>query len=146
MNVLTDVPARTGLPAQPTRSFPLVMVPDLTPLRAFYVDTLRCAITHDVPGRYLQVQLTALGESGPELCFMVSADAPVPDGKLPVALSVPVPDADAVSARLEDAGVPIDVPVGDRPWGWRSVYVVDPAGLVLDFFHELGDTQSGAQS
>lgn len=143
--MITDVPARQGLPSQPTRSFPLVMVPDLNAVRAFYVDTLGCPITHHVPGRYLQVQLTAHRDAGPEVCFMVDADATAHD-RLPVVLSVPVPDADAVSARLQEADVAIDVPVGDRPWGWRSVYVVDPAGLVLDFFHEIGETPNGAPS
>lgn len=143
--MLTDVPARTDLPPQPTRAFPLVRVPTLEAVRAFYVDRLGCPMTHDLPN-YLQVQLTALGPEGPELCFMIDPEHPGGKNPQPVILSVPVPDADAVQAALRAADVTIAAPAADRPWGWRSLHVVDPTGLVLDLFHVLGDTPGGATS
>ncbi|MEM6927497.1 MAG: VOC family protein [Myxococcota bacterium] len=118
---------------EPPRAFPLVLVSDLDALRAFYVDTLGCSVSFDLP-RYLQVQLTASGGQGPEVCFMIEDGA---EGARGVALSVPVANADDVEARLRDAGVSIAEPATDRPWGWRSLHVVDPAGLVLDLFHVL---------
>lgn len=131
--MLTDVPVNPALPPIPTRSFPLIATDDLDGVRRFYRDTLGCTLTYDLE-RYVQVQLTAAGDEGPELCFMVRPGPRFAGGAV---LSVPVNDADAVQARLEAAGVPITVPVEDKPWGWRSVYVTDPTGLVLDFFHVL---------
>lgn len=132
--MLTDVTLRPGLPAQLTAGYPMVFTSRLAEVRAFYLDVLGCEATIDVPGRYLQVRLTT-GEGAPELGFMIAEEgAPVytSGGFL---LSVPVGDADAVQAKLEAAGVAIAMPVEDKPWGWRSVYVVDPAGVMLDFFH-----------
>lgn len=121
------------------RGFPLVMVPDLAAVRTFYVETLGCEPTFDLP-QYLQVQLTPLGNRGPELCFMVDESA---DGARGVLLSVPVADADQVQTQLADAGVAIAEPATDRPWGWRSLHVIDPAGLVLDLYHVLRKAPDG---
>lgn len=142
--MLTDVPTRSNLPTQPRRSFPMMRVTRLDDVRAFYVDKLGCPITFDMPN-YLQVQLTPLGEEGPELAFMADPSHPTENSN-PLILSVPVPDADAVQARLDEAGVSIASRAADKPWGWRSLHVVDPSGLVLDFFHKLGHTPSGATS
>lgn len=131
--MLTDVPVQPGLPALPSRSFPLIATDDLDAIRGFYRDTLGCPLTFDMEA-YVQVQLTAAGEDGPQLCFMKRPGPRFAGGAV---LSVPVNDADAVQQRLEAAGVAIAVPVEDKPWGWRSVYVADPTGLVLDFFHVL---------
>ena len=49
-----------------------------------------------------------------------------------------VDDADALAARLAAAGVPITQPPTDQPWGHRNMAVVDPNGMRLVFFHELG--------
>jgi len=135
--MLTDVPARAGLPAQPSKSFPLVIARDLAPIRAFYVDTLGCPVSIEAEA-YLQVRLTP-ADDAPELCFMKPMPGTVMTDALSkgFVLSVPVPDADAVQARLEQAGVTIQAPVSDKPWGWRSLQVVDPAGVILDFFHAL---------
>jgi hypothetical protein len=35
------------------------------------------------------------------------------------------------------AGAPSAGTPTDKPWGWRSHVVVDPAGVMVDFFHEL---------
>ena len=138
--MLTRVPRPAGLPANPTRSFPLVLVRDLAEVRAFYVDRLGCPITFDLP-TYLQVQLTPLGPEGPELCFMVSDNAIPAQG---VTLSVPVGDVDVFQTRLDEAGIAIDKRAADQPWGWRSLYVTDPTGLVLDFFHVLSENAEDA--
>lgn len=132
--MLTDVPARSGLPTQLSAGYPMVFTTKLDEVRAFYLDVLGCEATIDVPGRYLQVRLTT-GEGAPELGFMIVEEGAPNYTSGGFLLSVPVGDADAVQAALEKAGVPIAMPVEDKPWGWRSVYVVDPAGVTLDFFH-----------
>lgn len=131
--MLTDAHDPAFVEGDPKRSFPLVMVSDIAPLRAFYVDRLGCTATHDLP-TYLQVQLTPFGDRGPEVCFMVEAGAATVSG---VVLSVPVADADKVQAQFEAADVPVAKPVQDHPWGWRSFYVRDPSGLMLDLFHVI---------
>jgi uncharacterized glyoxalase superfamily protein PhnB len=123
----------------PTKLFPLFVTPDLAALERFYVEGLRWTLTHRTPG-YLQVRD---GDTqGPELCFMV------PDGAMPfptfegkgVIVSVPVADADAHCATIRERGLtPLGEP-SDKPWGWRSYLVRDPAGVMLDFFHELAAT------
>ena len=132
--MLTDVPARSGLPTQLTAGYPMVFTDKLAEVKAFYLDVLGCEATIDVPDRYLQVRLTS-GEGAPEIGFMIVENGAPNYTSGGFLLSVPVGDADAVQAKLQDAGVPIAVPVEDKPWGWRSVYIVDPAGVMLDFFH-----------
>ena len=133
--MITDVSTNPALPANPTRSFPLVFVDDLDAVRTFYRDTLGLPVTFDMP-QYLQVQLTPAGTEGPELAFMVSP-SPHATYVKGFVLSVPVADADAVERACDAAGVPVSARAEDKPWGWRSVHVTDPAGVVLDFFHTL---------
>ena len=51
-----------------------------------------------------------------------------------VSVSVEVPSAAAVDARLRAAGVAPTLPLGDRPWGHRSVGCTDPTGLAVVLF------------
>jgi lactoylglutathione lyase len=43
-----------------------------------------------------------------------------------------VDDVDAEHARLQRAGVPVLAPPTDRPWGERTLHVVDPDGNVVE--------------
>lgn len=122
---------------KPTKLFPLFIADDLTTLERFYVEGLRWTITHRTPA-YLQVRCG--DEQGPELCFMTPDAAMGPMPSFPgqgVIVSVPIDDADAHFASLRERGLsPLGEPT-DKPWGWRSYLIRDPAGVVLDFFHEL---------
>lgn len=51
-----------------------------------------------------------------------------------VVVAVEVADATATAARLESAGVALDEPLTDRPWGHRNLAVVDPTGLRVVMF------------
>ncbi|MEK7425532.1 MAG: VOC family protein [Actinomycetota bacterium] len=51
-----------------------------------------------------------------------------------VILSVETDDVHALHDRLVAAGVAIDEPMAERPWGHRNVGVVDPTGLSVVFF------------
>lgn len=121
----------------PNKLFPLFLTNKLEEVKAFYVGQAGFSAVVDVEG-YLQVGL--LGSDGPELCFM-KPDAfpdkkprPSFEGK-GVLISVPVPDADQKLAELQAQGVTIVQGISDKPWGWRSFMVSDPAGVMLDFFH-----------
>lgn len=137
--MLTDVPARPDAPTTPVRALPMIVTEDLPAVRRFYVDTLGCEPVLDMEG-YLNVRLTP-GEDSPELAF-VSLETE-PDAARAYAggfmLSIPVRDADAVQERLGGAGLALATPVRDWPWRWRSVRVFDPAGVLLDFYHPIGD-------
>jgi uncharacterized glyoxalase superfamily protein PhnB len=125
-------------PKNPNRLFPLFLIDDLETTKRYYVDKLGFTATFDMP-QYLQVRI---GENadGPELCFM-KPDA-FPDGKTRpsfngqgAVISIPVDDADAAHDRMLMRGAKIEGKPADKPWGWRSYFVSDPNGVVLDFFH-----------
>jgi catechol 2,3-dioxygenase-like lactoylglutathione lyase family enzyme len=125
-------------PKNPNRLFPLFLIDDLETTKRYYVDKLGFTATFDMP-QYLQVRAGDNAE-GPELCFM-KPDA-FPDGKprpsftgQGALISIPVDDADAAHDRMLAKGVKIDDKPTDKPWGWRSYFVSDPNGVVLDFFH-----------
>jgi catechol 2,3-dioxygenase-like lactoylglutathione lyase family enzyme len=45
-----------------------------------------------------------------------------------VAVYFEAADPDAVVARLREAGIEPDAPLGDRPWLWREAGFLDPSG------------------
>jgi lactoylglutathione lyase len=48
-----------------------------------------------------------------------------------------VEDADAEAARLRAAGVTILSGPADRPWGHRTVHLLDPDGFVVELAQEI---------
>jgi len=127
----------------PNKLFPLFVSKDLGKTKAYYTEKLGFELVHDMEG-YLQVR-SGKDPEGPELAFMTAG--PLPGGGDPgpfggrgVIVSVPTPDADATARALEAKGVSDVTPPVDRPWGWRSFMVTDPNGVMLDFFHVVGDS------
>lgn len=122
----------------PSKLFPLIVTERFDEMKAFYVDKLGAHLTFDLPN-YLQVRF---GEAvaAPELAFMrFGGPAPGPSAAFSgggVVVSIPVENADAHADQLAQKGVSVSE-VEDRPWEWRSFYLVDPAGVVLDFFHPI---------
>jgi catechol 2,3-dioxygenase-like lactoylglutathione lyase family enzyme len=118
---------------------PLVVTNALAETKAFYTDKLGFSVTIEVDG-YLQVRYG--GEDGPELAFMKAGPTPamgdVPrfDGR-GLIVSIPTSDADAAHAAMTSRGAAAATAPSDKPWKWRSFTVVDPNGVVLDFFHVL---------
>lgn len=126
----------------PKKLFPLVITADLPRTRAFYLDQLGYDATFDGNG-YLQIRFGA-DASAPELAFMAPDAAPIL-GEQPIfagrglIVSIPTANADEHHRELTAKKVRVLGAPGDKPWGWRSYGVVDPNGVVLDFFHVLGD-------
>ena len=58
----------------------------------------------------------------------IRSGEPSPAAATPVDSTDPSPPGTPV--HLSVAGAPTD-----KPWGWRSYFVSDPNGVVLDFFH-----------
>lgn len=125
-------------PKNPNQLFPMFLVDDLAATKRYYTDKLGFTVTFDLPS-YLQVRSHA-EPGGPELCFM-RPDG-FPDGKKRpafkgegVVVSIPVDNADAAYDRMRSTGASVQDAPTDKPWGWRSYFVSDPNGVVLDFFH-----------
>ena len=128
----------------PTQLFPLFVTPKLAETREFYL-IAGFKIRFDLP-HYLQVYY----EGGLDLCFM-SPDAPGKGKEYPafagngVLVSIPTHDADAKALELKERRLPIVNEIEDKPWGWRSFHVVDPNGVILDFFHVYKEIDAAAQ-
>jgi catechol 2,3-dioxygenase-like lactoylglutathione lyase family enzyme len=121
----------------PNKLFPLIITTNLAKIKEFYIDQSGFRVVFDMPN-YLHV---AYGETdGPELSFMLP-DA-FPGGQLypaftgeGVIVSIPTPNADEKYAALKAKNIEMLSEPTEKPWGWRSFFVRDPAGLILDFFH-----------
>ena len=48
-----------------------------------------------------------------------------------------VEDVDAEAARLRDAGVEVVAGPEDRPWGHRTLHVLDPQGHLVELAQEI---------
>lgn len=56
---------------------------------------------------------------------------------LQLAFRVAPPEVEACAKALEAAGVRIERPVTDQPWGHRTVFFRDPDGNVLEVYAEI---------
>ena len=72
--------------------------------------------------------------AGPQLSFASEggSGAPVPD------LSIEVDDLDAVLARVEAAGLPVEYGPVDEPWGVRRFFLRDPFGRLINVLAHRG--------
>lgn len=121
----------------PNKLFPLIVTRDLARTRAFY-ESLGFELSFELPG-YAQFRYGS-DPSHPEIGFMSDGgpeQAPFEGRGLIV--SVPTENADATHARYAKMDLKISNEPEDHPWGWRSFHVLDPNGIVLDFFHVIGE-------
>jgi len=120
--------------------FPLVATDKFTETRAFYRDRLQLEFSYEMDA-YFQVRFS--DASGPELAFMTVESGEVGLFRGGLVISIPTPNADRTAAAMEAKGIPLTKPVTDKPWGWRSFVITDPAGVRLDFFHVLPQAPQG---
>ncbi|HEX6255588.1 MAG TPA: VOC family protein [Euzebyales bacterium] len=121
---------------------PLIITDALDVVRAFYVDRLGATTTIEMD-TYVQLRFGDI-EHTRELAFMAPDQPGGPLAGQPtfaggLVVSVSVDDADKYQEVLVGRGVDAPEPT-DKPWGWRSFTVTDPAGVVVDFFHEIANT------
>ena len=119
----------------PKRLFPMILSEKLAATKDFYTKA-GFSVVFDMP-EYLQV---AYGPEKLDLCFMQphqgSAGQAYPRfAGRGVVVSIPTDSADEKCAELKAKGIEVFNELEDKPWGWRSFHVVDPNGVILDFFH-----------
>jgi uncharacterized glyoxalase superfamily protein PhnB len=88
------------------------------------------------------VYLTAPGARAQAIAFMAPDHPSSPPGPerfdgRGMFLTLQVPDAAALLARLQEGGLPIAYPLRDEPWGQRRFAVVDPAGTWVDVIQPI---------
>src|SRR6516165_764447 len=93
--------------------------------KRFYQDVLGLGLLMDLDwiatygsAQKMTVQISFMSQGG--------SDTPTPD------LSIEVDDLDAVLARMQTAGFPIEYGPADEPWGVRRFYVRDPFGKLVN--------------
>lgn len=121
----------------PQALYPMVITKKIGETKDFYLKA-GFKVRHEMKDEYLQV-FWGKGE-GIDIAF--AAPFVTPDGRqFPefagqgVMVSIPTPSADDTCAEFKKSGMKIESEAEDKPWGWRSFHVVDPNGVVLDFFH-----------
>ena len=107
---------------------------------AFYGDLLGLAVAEHWDGPDGRGTLYQASSGGVIEIFEDSPHHPFepPAG---VKVAVEVDDADALYARVAQAGVEIVEPIGERPWGHRNFEILDPSGLRLVFFSLIDETR-----
>lgn len=111
---------------------------DMHAMREFYGGLLRFPVVQDLGPQWIAYAVgsttLALTERG-----LMWHDAPTPTGALSVQLAfrVPPPMVEACAKELAEAGVAIELPPTDQPWGHRTLFFRDPDGNVLEIYAEI---------
>jgi len=115
----------------------ILYVQDLERSVAFYRDVLGFEVKLEGDG-YVEF-VTEAGKFGLLERSMLSGligPTPAPAGPQGEILFL-VEDADAEADRLQRAGVEILSGPQDRPWGHRTVHLLDPDGFVIELAQEI---------
>lgn len=105
-----------------------VSVSEFGALRHFYERHFNARALFDAE-MYLVLQLG--GPLAPELHVMKACDGQPGFTGHGLMLNLELDDVDSLHARLAAAGVEMQMPLEDHPWGDRAFSCVDPAGLEL---------------
>ena len=124
---------------EPRNHFVLFVVDDPAACRQFYVDHLGFEVAIDV-GWY--IVLSSGGERPMGLGFMQAGHPTQPARhRQPTSgsrfITFEVDDVDPIATRLLAAGLDIDVPLCDEPWGQRHLIVRDPGGNSVDIVKSI---------
>jgi catechol 2,3-dioxygenase-like lactoylglutathione lyase family enzyme len=114
--------------------FVVFVVGDPAACRDFYVDHFGFDVEVDV-GWYVVVKSSSDRPIG--LGFLQTDHPTQPERHRRATagnrfITLEVDEVDQIASRLVAAGVEVDVPLRDEPWGQRHVIVLDPGGNSVD--------------
>ena len=118
--------------------YTIVFARDLARMRRFYAEVLRFPIHHELGPKWIAFRVGSNILTLTERGLMFDDPAPVP-GALSVQLAFRVApaDVDRCATELTAAGVAIEAPPTDQPWGHRTLFFRDPDGNVLEIYADL---------
>jgi catechol 2,3-dioxygenase-like lactoylglutathione lyase family enzyme len=125
-------------------AYPVVVTDRLAECRDFYTGRLGFEVVFEATWF---VYLRASGDSPYGIAFMAPDHPSRPPGPEAFAgegllLTLQVADAAAEFERLRQAGVTVDHPLSDEPWGQRRFGLYDPAGTWVDIVEQI-EPESG---
>ncbi len=119
----------------PRLGYAILFVSDLERSIRFYRDVI------GLPFRFANESYAEFATEGAKFSLYARSGLPELIGRAAPAGEAPWPqgevvflvdDVDAEHARLSQAGVRVLAPPTDRPWGERTLHVVDPDGNVIE--------------
>ena len=106
---------------------PILSVTDL----AHSIDFYRHSLGFDLAWSWGEPpDIAAICRDSVEIMLIQRADAKPPGASH---ISLLASGIDAYYSSLVDAGIPVVVPIGDRPYGMRDFRISDPSGNELSF-------------
>jgi lactoylglutathione lyase len=118
--------------------YTVIFARDLPRMRRFYEDVMRFPIHQELGASWVAYRVgsnvLALTERG----LMFLDPAPPPGAlSLQLAFRVAPSDVDRCAAELIAAGVEIELPPTDQPWGHRTLFFRDPDGNVIEIYADI---------
>ncbi|WP_375691037.1 VOC family protein [Pseudooceanicola sp. LIPI14-2-Ac024] len=118
--------------------YTVIRARDLPAMRTFYEGVLRFKVARELSPRWIEYNF---GAQTLALCDhrAMAADAPTPPGAASLQLAFRVPPGAVAdcAAALTAAGIALERPVTDQPFGHRTVFFRDPDGNILEIYAEI---------
>lgn len=128
-----------------TSHYPVLMVNDVTATAGFYRTHFgfEALFSSD-----WYVHLRSPGDPSVNLAFLDGRHDTIPAAARGRAagliLNFEVEDPDAEYARLQDAGLPVLLPLRDEPFGQRHFIIADPNGVLIDIVKPIPPSEAFA--
>jgi len=118
--------------------YTIIFARDLPRMRRFYENVMGFPIDHELGPQWIGFRvgpnILALTERG----LLFNDPAPPPGAlSVQIALRVAPSDVDRCAEELAAAGVVIESPPADQPWGHRTLFLRDPDGNVVEIFADI---------
>ncbi|BCS88229.1 VOC family protein [Pseudodesulfovibrio sediminis] len=129
---------------QPTSLSPTIIVKNVEKAKAFYAEHFGATTTFDC-GWYVNLEL---GAGGPTLQFMQPQSPNQPEYQGGLTYNIRLESTERVDSehnRMNEAGLPIVMPLEDHPWGDRGFCTLDPYGVALYIYADTEPSEEFRQ-